>query len=203
MKGIFMRNPLLHRLSLFICLLIVNAAHAAPAPAPAPAPTKPQQIGVTPKLIAITKPATSGIKTPLGTQCPDPAIVDFSVIPVSHNADGTYNFGIALIVKNVGTAKYVSRAGQQLVSLSQEGRNLINQDFGNLDPGATSTTFYKRIIHWNATPGEFGVNLEALISYDPDIFIDGNLQNDECSNRNNRKTITVADINRKLHIPGF
>jgi len=192
-----MCNSHVYRLPLFSCLLVVNAVYAAPAPVIS------EQIGAVPPKAVIRPILKPGLDVKPRAQCPDPAIFDYIVRPNSRNSNGTYNFDIALIVKNVGAGKYASRSGQQLVSLSQEGRNLINQDFINLDPGQTLATFYYRVANWNATPGEFAVNLIASISYDPDILIDGNTHNDDCSNINNRKTITVADINRKLHIPGF
>lgn len=43
---------------------------------------------------------------------------------------------------------------------------------------------------------EFPPTYTLLISYDPDIYLDANKNNDDCNRNNNKKELTGAEINR-------
>ncbi len=195
-----MRKDQVLRLITFCCLLVANAAYAAP--------DKMQPTITTPNVQQRAIPP-GAIKAPIVpvAMCPDPAIVDFLIRANGRNTDGTYIFDIAAAVKNVGNAKYDSRGNQQMVSFYRgTGPSVFTSssiDLAQIEPGQQKYSGYYRISNWNPTPGEFGENISAILSYDPDILIDGNTKNDDCNNRNNRKALSVAEVNRLLHIPGF
>lgn len=151
-------------------------------------------------------------KTPiprLQRRCPDPALAGINIRPHRRHANGTYDFIITAVIKNVGRASYKSRKSQQNVVIKHGGRVLVTSPWlsryanVNITPGgsASSRIYYFR--NWNPRPGEFAANISAHLVYSPDIRLDGNPQNDDCSNGNNRKVLTVRDINRRLRVPGF
>lgn len=144
---------------------------------------------------------TPVVKPMLRVRCPDPAIA--RIVPgwPTKNRDGTFNFKLFAVVKNVGQGTFESRRSQQHIILKQGGRVLTTQTWSSryatriiLRPGASAsmTPFYIR--NWNANPGEFSANFSAHISYDPDIRRDGNPKNDDCRNSNNSKTLTVDQV---------
>ena len=66
-----------------------------------------------------------------------------------------------------------------------------------LDAGARVNTAFARVQRWLPSE-EFQAGYELMISYDPDIFIDGNERNDDCQMSNNRISISAAEINREI-----
>ena len=89
-------------------------------------------------------------------------------------------------VRNVSTQNYVSGSNQQAILLTRNGRTATNRPFGNLAAGQTLT--------WSQTvarPFEFPDTYAALYNYDPDLYIDGNPQNDDCNRNNNMRRVEV------------
>ncbi len=96
-------------------------------------------------------------------------------------------------VTNIGTANYESGEGQQALYLYEKNLGasapgtLVNQmNFVNLDAGASIEVTYTR--DWNSSSpaeGEFAPDYILRLSYDPDIFIDGNTNNDDSNLNNN------------------
>lgn len=106
---------------------------------------------------------------------------------------------ISGIVKNVG-ADYVSGDNQQQVVLYEKypgGQSTVvaSKDFANLAAGATIEVKYST--SWR-TSVEFPPSFILSISYGPDIYIDGNEQNDDENPDNNRREITGAQINEQF-----
>lgn len=163
-----------------------------------------------PNLIRKRPGRTTFVRTPrLTRNCPDPALAGINIRFHRLNTNGTYDFIITAVIKNVGRVSYKSRKIQQNVVIKHGGQVLVTSPwlsrYGNVNmaPGgsAVSRIYYFR--NWNPRPGEFSANISAHLVYAPDIRLDGNPQNDDCSNRNNRKVLTVRDVNRKLRVPGF
>lgn len=76
------------------------------------------------------------------------------------------------------------------------GNLVAQQNFANLDAGATITVSYTR--RWNASSpaeGEFPPDYILVLTYDPDLFIDGNDENDDTNTDNNRVERNGQGIN--------
>ena len=188
-----MNHKTIASLAILFSVSVFNLAQAADKPTGIQTLT-PQKI---PPKYTLNKPAT---------QCPDPAVVDFIIRPNGRNTNGTYNMHISPVIKNVGRVAYVAGITQQNIVLKHGSRVLQADKWrtANLAPGATTSAsgvYY--MTTWNPNPGEFAANITATITYDPDIRLDGNTSNDDCRSTNNSKTLTVRQINRKLHIRGF
>jgi hypothetical protein len=133
-------------------------------------------------------------------QCPDPAAqrIDFSIVSRTSQFRGRVR--IVGVVKNVGLAAYESGPNQQSAQLYADGKFLVQQAFQNLAPSQEVTVTYER--NWDASSpaeGEFPPTYKLLIVYDPDIRLDGNPKNDECTSANNKKERSGADINALFH----
>jgi hypothetical protein len=114
-----------------------------------------------------------------------------------HPTRGTVT--ITAIVKNVGTAPYVSRAGQQSVQLyemapgtTSGGTLKVNCDFPTLNVGQEVRCPFTR--PWDIAI-EFQPSYKAMIVYDPDILLDSNPKNDDASSKNNTATVSWTAIN--------
>jgi hypothetical protein len=73
---------------------------------------------------------------------------------------------------------------------------VATKQFVNLAPGATETVAYERA--WNSSSpseGEFPPSYRLLITYDPDIYMDGNPENDDCDLSNNQMDRSGTGIN--------
>ena len=91
------------------------------------------------------------------------------------------------IIKNIGD-DFRSREGQQAVQLLENpagsGKSIMldTKAFSDLDAGETLEVSFQR--EWYAGM-EFPPSFIVRISYDPDIYLDGNEQNDDSNNSNN------------------
>ena len=134
---------------------------------------------------------------------PDPAVR----IEVSSRRDklrptrGTVT--ITAVVKNVGDAAYISRAGQQNVQLLETasgattgGTATVTCDFPTLNVGQEVRCSWSR--PWD-TALEFQPSYRAMIVYDPDILLDSNPKNDDKSNKNNTALLSYTAVNATFH----
>ncbi len=85
---------------------------------------------------------------------------------------------------NIGAAPFRSRPGQQSFILYEEvsgssPREVARLDFTELDVGASLQVSYDR--SWPLYEAPPSVSFRAVLSLDPDIFIDGNPDNDQCA----------------------
>lgn len=143
-------------------------------------------------------------------------IIDLEATEISFTIDKETQFtGTATltgILTNIGEA-YSSNANQQGLQLYQSGNGqsgggdlVAMQTFQNLMPGETVTVSYTR--PWNTSSpaeGEFPPSYTLRISYDPDIFIDGNPNNDDSDLDNNVVVKSGSGINelfRELFLKG-
>ena len=126
--------------------------------------------------------------------------IDFEIIPGSR--DGFQGrVKVTGTVKNVGQTTFDSVPGQQeayLYEIPPGGLPLLvaRQVFEDLDPNNVAKVIYER--DWDSSSpaeGEFPPSYRLELLYDPDIYIDGNPNNDDCNSRNNRMERLGEDIN--------
>jgi len=130
-------------------------------------------------------------------RCPDPAVeaIDMEIVSLTSRFEGQVR--ITGRMKNLG-GPFDSGAGQQSLQLYEQytGGLVAHVDFEDLDLGETLEVSYVR--HWNASSpseGEFPPKYMVVISYDPDIYMDGNERNDDCNSDNNVLERSGWDIN--------
>jgi hypothetical protein len=107
---------------------------------------------------------------------------------------------VSVEVRNLGSSAWQSGANQQNVNVSVRngntgnvvsrsqalpGRAAANSRMGMLTTPMIANAF---------DTFEFGGSVEASVSYDPDIAIDGNSCNDDRNAANNRKSISFAQV---------
>jgi hypothetical protein len=168
-----------------IAALVLSATNAFADPLPVP--PRPLQPGPT-----LPIPHPPG---PLFT-CPDPSAARMDLAVVRRDPSGwSGRVRITGVVKNVGSAPYVSGANQQIVSIYQVQNNhnvlVATRAFGNLAVGEETTIVFET--EWYA-PNEFPPSFRMMIVYDPDIRLDGNPKNDDCKMSNNTRERTGAEI---------
>ncbi|MHA7058627.1 hypothetical protein ACWGOQ_0015490 [Aquimarina sp. M1] len=138
----------------------------------------------------------------LGTIDLEASSITFSIV-----RDGSSDFtGTATItgtVTNTGESDFNSSTGQQAILLYQRnlgapapGDLVGTVNFTDLAVGETLTVSYMR--PWNSSSpaeGEFPPDYRIVLSYDPDIFIDGNDHNNDEDLSNNDLTVSGSGIN--------
>jgi len=103
-------------------------------------------------------------------------------------------------IVNRGRGTWTSGARQQGVNLSAHnantGRTYRNHQAmpGSASAGGTMLRWSSPFIANAFDDFEFGGHVDVSISYDPDIYIDGNNCNDDSSSANNQLRIENADI---------
>ena len=138
-----------------------------------------------PKGLSLPQTPTPGI---------DPAITEVSIKELSRTprtrGSGFQNPEITVSIKNIGTRNFTSSPRQQGVLVYKDGRTIQNFTFTNLAVGQTlKFTFRPGRIYG----GEFPSKFEFMITYDPDIFIDSNPNNDDANMNNNQRSLDTAD----------
>jgi len=132
--------------------------------------------------------------------CMDPAAQSLTFQVISRGPQRTEGrIRLTAVVKNVGGVAFVSDPRQATAALYETpvgGRGIIRaqQSIARLEPNATITLTYE--CNWSAST-EFPPNFALLISYDPDIYIDANKNNDDCGRTNNKKDLAGDEINRR------
>lgn len=102
-------------------------------------------------------------------------------------------------VKNIGKDNFSSSNGQQVIYLikkplgSTQETILAEVRFNELAAGQELTV--TTVIRWDVAI-EFQPEFILRIAYDPDILIDGNLNNDDGVSNNNSFTLSGFDINQ-------
>lgn len=155
--------------------------------------------------VRITPQPSIKLPTPIRIipQCADPAAtaVDFTVLSRSATSRFQGRVRITGKVKNLGAQAFESRPGQQTAQLIEtplggRPRIVATVPFVNLAPNQEISVSFDR--NWDASSpaeGEFPPSYKVVLSFDPDIYIDGNTKNDDCVTTNNTKERSSADIN--------
>ena len=150
-------------------------------------------------VVALSVFAMSGLTCPEDCEPGDPNLavdrIDFTLVTQASPTTGTVR--IDGVVENKGGSTFDSGAGQQSVQL-YEGTAITpvaQQNFEDLAVGATVTVSYT--LDWT-TSTEFPPTYRVYINLDPDIFIDGNENNDECPVTDNAMEVTGAQINTEF-----
>lgn len=126
----------------------------------------------------------------------DPAVASVTLTKGSRRGQVSVSYEIV----NQGRSAWASGARQQGVNLSAHngntGRTYRNHRIlpGSAAAGGTMLRFSSPYISNAFDDFEFGGHVDVSISYDPDIYIDGNDCNDDSNSANNRVRIENADI---------
>lgn len=136
---------------------------------------------------------------------PEP-IIDLKAESLTFSVVKTAPFvGVATIkgtILNIGDT-FASGDNQQSIILYEKilgtpmGVVVARKSFKNLEVGETLEVSYNRI--WNSSSpaeGEFPPEYTLVIGYDPDLYLDGNVHNDDVNSENNRLTKSGKGINR-------
>jgi hypothetical protein len=141
----------------------------------------------------------------LSAQTIDPAVTSLGA-SVRKGAVGGRPAEIAITgtVKNIGTKDFKSSAGQQSVRLYVQaaGRTPVvvkEWAFINLKAGETLTFSVTR--GWLPKRAGFNPDFFLQIDLDPDIYADGNPNNDDANQMNNRRTLTARTIDSLFSRP--
>ena len=132
------------------------------------------------------------IRIELTAACPDPAAVAIQASVVAAAPDLSWaDVALTGVVRNNGGA-YASGANQQVALLqTTAGATLGQANFPILAPGQSVNIGSTIRV---ASGDEFLPDVQLQISYDPDIFIDGNTANDDCRMGNNQTVLTAAQL---------
>ncbi|MEQ1797150.1 MAG: hypothetical protein ABL872_04310 [Lacibacter sp.] len=123
------------------------------------------------------------------------AEIKFSIVSVKDRFNGTVK--IEGVVKNVGRGNYTSGDNQQTVLLYEEVPGLspklvASRNFQNVPVNGTVSVSFTR--NWR-TADEFPPSYIVMIVFDPDIYIDGNDNNNDANSANNRISKSGSAIN--------
>ena len=145
-------------------------------------------------VVALSAVAMSGLTCPDDCASTDPNLavdrIDATLVSQQSPTMGTVR--IEGVVENKGGSTFDSGPDQQSVQLYDGSTLLAQEDFEDLAVGATVTVTYT--VEWN-TSSEFPPTYTVLVALDPDIFIDGNPNNDDCPTSDNVLQRSGSDIN--------
>jgi len=143
----------------------------------------------------------------IGKACPDPAAYEIQFQIVRRDPSSRFKGRVRItgIVKNIGSKTFIAGRNQAKAYLyemppgSSSGAIKAQREILNLAPGATMELTYER--DWNSSSpseGEFPPSYRLQILLDPDIYMDASKDNDDCTQNNNKKDRSGADINGML-----
>lgn len=150
------------------------------------------------------KPYIKVNKIPAGVKLPpvdslkkrvDPAAtaINYSLVEKADNI--VAKIKIEGVVKNIGKDAYKSGANQQIVLLyeviGRQTKLVASKAFQNLAANAEVKVSFVRV--WDKSI-EFPPNYTLVISYDPDIYLDGNPNNNDLNSINNKMEKTSESI---------
>lgn len=133
---------------------------------------------------------------PLAAQTIDPAVASLGAVMKKASTFGTGEIEIVGIVRNIGTKDFKSGAGQQSVRLYAQapgGKPTVVKEwaFTSLKAGASVT--YRYIRRWDPRRPS-NPDFIMQIDLDPDLYADGNPNNDDVNQMNNRRTLAARTI---------
>ena len=118
---------------------------------------------------------------------------------VSQTSATTGQVRITGHIKNVGNANFSSSLGQQVAYLSERPLGTTTETImasANLPAviNAGDEVTFSYVKNWDTTI-EFQNDVILRVSYDPDILVDGNANNDDTNSTNNVMTLAGNMIN--------
>ncbi|GFZ93130.1 hypothetical protein GCM10011531_26460 [Aquaticitalea lipolytica] len=133
----------------------------------------------------------------------DPQTIDLEATTIDYElvvttSPTTGEVRLTAIVTNIGNSNFNSSSGQQFIQLSRRELGstaetvLETNNFTVLNRGDEITLVV--VINWN-TAIEFQPEFILRISYDPDILLDDNPNNDDTNSTNNSFVLSGFDIN--------
>lgn len=138
----------------------------------------------------------AGFPPPTLSCVADPAIVSVTLTKGARRGQ----VSISYVVANAGASSWRSGANQQAVYLNAVNAN-TGRAFtttrtltGSAASGAVMQRFTTPMIANAFDDLEFGGHVDLMLSYDPDIAIDGNCANDDRNAGNNRVHIDNGEI---------
>ncbi len=138
----------------------------------------------------------AGFAPPTLSCVADPAIASVTLTKGSRPGQ----VSISYVVVNAGASAWRSGADQQAVYINAVNGNTggafttTRALTGSAASGAVMQRFTTPMIAGAFDSFEFGGHLDLMLSYDPDIFIDGNCANDDRNEDNNRVHIDNSQI---------
>ena len=134
---------------------------------------------------------TDGV--PSRCQGPDPACMEIQYSLVSQTSDTAGTVLIKGVVQNIGTEDYLSDPNQQSVQLWADGVMVALTPFEDLVVDEQVTVEEER--SWD-TESEFPPveHYQLIVTYDPDILLDENVNNNDCRFSNNSIIRSKAGI---------
>jgi hypothetical protein len=135
---------------------------------------------------------------------PDTPIIDLEASTIDYELDAlggcqcTGTVRLTGKVKNIGNTNFSSGPKQQFIQLIQKPLGtstetvIKHHEFSTL--AADAEIEVTIVIPWDVAI-EFQPEYILRISYDPDIYIDGNSNNDDTNSTNNTFTLSGFDIN--------
>ncbi len=159
-------------------------------------------------LLLIVFTIGSCVTDDLETAVPNPTIdlkAEFIIFSIDPSSQFAGEATITANIINIGD-DFQSGAGQQSLLLyekqlgvptDQPGDLVGRLDFTSLAAGEKLEVSYTR--PWNASSpaeGEFPPEYILIISYDVDLFADGNVHNDDTNNSNDKITVSASLINQ-------
>ena len=133
--------------------------------------------------------------------CTDLKITKILVDDINRRPDKSYDFTLYGYLVNASGSDWVSSEGQQSVYIYKNKELARDAPFQNMYNN-TSTGFHLEVQNWklnNPNPP----NYSYRITYDPDIHVDGNDKNNDCSSKNNTMTISGEKINKAIRESGM
>jgi len=192
-----------------VTLLLASSALMAgepvpkgPAPGLAPTKTVAPIKNTTPLTDRQRQALQPRLKAPIpaARECRDPAAQSLTFQVLSRDRDPTKGrVRLTGTIRNLGTVAFVSDPRQVIVSLEQQipgerrASTLVQRNISNLAAGANLTLVHD--LAWD-TALEFPATFTLRLSYDPDIYIDANTQNDDCNQNNNTQSLGGEQITR-------
>ena len=141
--------------------------------------------------------------------CPDPVAYDIRFQLVKRTDRFKGQVRITGIVKNIGIKPFKPGPNQAAAYLyemppgaSTGGTLLAQTAIRNLIPGETLLLNYER--DWNSSTSSEGKRPPTYrleISYNTDVYKDANPDNDDCSQKNNKKERSGSEINNMFKNP--
>ncbi|UCD30051.1 MAG: hypothetical protein JSV03_06130 [Planctomycetota bacterium] len=137
-----------------------------------------------------------GGSVPSRCQGPDPRAKAIEYSLVGMIDANRANIQIKGVVENIGLSNYDSGPDQQDIQLWEDDAMVHSVQFEDLAVDETIYIEYQR--EWDLGDEFLPGFYKVIITYDPDIRDDGNLNNDDCRETNNMVVRRASDINSLL-----